>query len=111
MSGRFKTSLPEGIGHGARNLGFGQQEFGPIRLDLRLHLLLARDGVGPPLFGERSSLSCVGFGLIVAKASAYLLPNFDVLDVDRNNLESGMGVETTVEHGLRTGGVRPSQWR
>src|SRR5262245_36553315 len=60
----FEITRAKRVGHRLRNFGFGQKDLGPVQRNLSLHLLLERDRVGPPLLGERLSLSRVRLGLI-----------------------------------------------
>ncbi len=90
--GDVEVALAEGLSHGAGDFGFGQNHARTVFGDGGFHLLLAGDGEGAALFGLGAGDAGVGFGLVGLQASADVLADVDVGDVDRDDLKRRVGV-------------------
>ena len=86
--------MAECLGHGFGNLGLGENHASPVLCDVGTHLLLAGNRVGLPLLGQCLGFAGIGLGLICLQPGADVLADVDICDINRNNLERRMSVET-----------------
>src|SRR6185437_14710880 len=82
------------------NLRLGLDHASAVLGDLGLHLLLRRRRLRQADFGLGLRHARVGLGLVDLQPGADVLADFDIGDVDRDDLEGRVGVEPAGQHRL-----------
>jgi hypothetical protein len=93
--------LFQGIGDRDGNVGFSSYDFSAAFFDFRDHLLFDRDGFGSTAFRPGPGDPSIGFGPVGLQAGADVFADVDVRDVDGDNFEGGLIVESAFEYFFR----------